>query len=327
MPEHTSDPLMALSAKVREVEDSFHDGAPVGSTAPKLFLSHNWRDKPFVKRLARDLTIRGAKVWLDTVKIRVGESIISKISDGVQECEFLIVVLSANSVQSNWVKTELRLVMTQELTLGKTKVIPLLYQDCEVPPFLVDKRYADFREDEKYDEALSEILIAVGLTTGPNDDDAVVSEHESPKLGDDNATASDYESLAVGFLLYCMHYLLLAAIPIGYFSGKVVPGVGFNYVFGVMGWLLGIAALGYGFSRYKFVFPIIALLGPTFVPIIFFEARSGNAAGLSVAAIVVGYLIGCLWLAVAFMASLLMRDQFVRKSSLAYKIYARANGL
>jgi hypothetical protein len=47
-----------------------------------VFLSHNEKDKPFVKKLARDLDSHGVKYWLDEAEINVGDSLIEKIRFG-----------------------------------------------------------------------------------------------------------------------------------------------------------------------------------------------------------------------------------------------------
>ena len=60
----------------------------------KLFLSHSSRDKPFVRRLAADLSRLGHYPWLDEWEIQVGESIPAKVSEGLEGCKALVVVRS-----------------------------------------------------------------------------------------------------------------------------------------------------------------------------------------------------------------------------------------
>ena len=116
---------------------------------PSIFLSHNSKDKPFVRRLAARLAESGVVVWLDEVELSIGDSLIDKISDAIANIEFVAAVISSNSVKSNWVKKELSLAMTKEIA-GKEKVIlPLLINDCEIPNAMKDKLYADFRKSGK----------------------------------------------------------------------------------------------------------------------------------------------------------------------------------
>ena len=50
-----------------------------------IFLSHNSQDKPFTKRLARDLDNHEVKYWLDEAEIKIGDSLIEKIRSGISE--------------------------------------------------------------------------------------------------------------------------------------------------------------------------------------------------------------------------------------------------
>lgn len=48
------------------------------------FVSHSSRDKPFIRQLAADLSNSGIKVWLDEQKIKVGDSIVDKVGQGLE---------------------------------------------------------------------------------------------------------------------------------------------------------------------------------------------------------------------------------------------------
>jgi len=80
-----------------------------------IFLSHNTKDKPFVKRLARDLDNHQVKYWLDEAEIKVGDSLIEKIRNGLDKVDYVAVILSPNSIASSWVKREIDVAMNQEI--------------------------------------------------------------------------------------------------------------------------------------------------------------------------------------------------------------------
>lgn len=67
---------------------------------PTIFLSHTSIDKPFVEKLARDLTRLGINVWYDKYEIKVGESILWKIDKGIRESEYLEIVISREAWES-----------------------------------------------------------------------------------------------------------------------------------------------------------------------------------------------------------------------------------
>lgn len=55
-----------------------------------IFLSHNSKDKEFVRKLAIRLKDYGIKVWLDEAEIKIGESLINKIQIAIDEMSYLV---------------------------------------------------------------------------------------------------------------------------------------------------------------------------------------------------------------------------------------------
>ncbi|OHD61975.1 MAG: hypothetical protein A2014_06460 [Spirochaetes bacterium GWF1_49_6] len=122
----------------------------------KIFLSHSSNDNEFVHRIANDLKLKNVPVWVDEWEIKVGDSIIERISSGINESGWLAIVLSKNSVKSPWVQLELNTALSKELQQKQVFVLPLLIEDCEIPIFLRDKLYADFRDN--YHNGLNTLL-------------------------------------------------------------------------------------------------------------------------------------------------------------------------
>jgi hypothetical protein len=115
----------------------------------RIFISHSSKDKKFVRTLAADLRKLGHGVWLDEYEISVGESIVSKVGTGIGQAEFVIVVLSQNSVASGWVEREWQTKYWHEVSTGRVSVLPVLLENCMVPALLRAKKYAGFRSDYK----------------------------------------------------------------------------------------------------------------------------------------------------------------------------------
>lgn len=130
-----------------------------------VFLSYSSADKAFVHRLASDLTQGEAQVWLDEAEIDPGDSFVSKIEDGLTRSEFFILILSPDSIRSNWVQTELRIAVSREILGKNPKIIPVLSRDCEVPTILSDRSYVDFRKEAIYGESLTALFRRLGLRT------------------------------------------------------------------------------------------------------------------------------------------------------------------
>ena len=129
------------------------------TTGKGVFICHSSLDKYLAKCLATDLMEAGHRPWLDEWIIKVGESIPKEISKGLDSCDFLIIVLSSNSVESNWVEHEWHSKYWDEVSTGKVKVLPVLIEDCKIPTLLKHKKYADFRYN--YAKGLEEVLDAI----------------------------------------------------------------------------------------------------------------------------------------------------------------------
>jgi hypothetical protein len=125
----------------------------------KIFLSYSSKDKQFVRYLATDISNEGHTVWFDEWDILSGESIPREIAVGIEKCNFVLVVLSPNSVKSRWVENEWHAKYWSEIESKKIKVIPILYKKCKIPLLLRTKKYADFTND--YSFGLDNLLMAL----------------------------------------------------------------------------------------------------------------------------------------------------------------------
>src|SRR5437868_1622731 len=108
-----------------------------------VFLSHSHKDKQFVRRLTKDLRRRGHVVWVDEAEIKVGESLVEKIREGIDQVDFVGAVISKASVKSRWVSRELDLATSKELAGKRVVVLPILTEKVPLPGFLEGKLYAD----------------------------------------------------------------------------------------------------------------------------------------------------------------------------------------
>jgi SAM-dependent methyltransferase len=124
-----------------------------------LFVCHAREDSAFVEKLVEALDGRALHAWYDRREIIAGDSIVDRINQGLTNARYLLVVLSPRSVDKPWVKRELNAALMKQLSSAAVRVIPLLLEDCKIPPLLADIRYADFRTS--FDQGLSELLPAV----------------------------------------------------------------------------------------------------------------------------------------------------------------------
>ena len=77
----------------------------------------------------------------------------------------MLIILSKNSVASEWCKKELNSGLMRELEEKRVLVLPCVIDDCEIPLFLREKLYADFRKNP--DEAFRQVDDALQRITNP----------------------------------------------------------------------------------------------------------------------------------------------------------------
>jgi len=134
-----------------------------GLTIPKYdaFISYSHADKQFVQRLAEQLTRAGFRVFFDQTDIAVGDSLVWVIDNAVRSARFLLVVMSPNYFASRWSGMELQLGLSEELDHNTLKVIPILRTECNIPPILAGKLWADFRTDEQFADSFATLVAAL----------------------------------------------------------------------------------------------------------------------------------------------------------------------
>ena len=104
-----------------------------------VFLSYSWADKPLARGLAAGLAASGCRVWIDEGELRVGDSLVQSISEALDQVDFVVALVSAASVGSDWCRKEISLAMTGEVKRQGLTVMPLRVGDLDMPPTLKDK--------------------------------------------------------------------------------------------------------------------------------------------------------------------------------------------
>lgn len=92
---------------------------------PKAFISHSSADKEIAECLARDLRSQGIDAWFDKWEIMPGDSIRRKIEQGISEASHFIVLLTQNSLNSEWVQTELDAATVRKIE-NECRLLPVL---------------------------------------------------------------------------------------------------------------------------------------------------------------------------------------------------------
>jgi hypothetical protein len=134
---------------------------PTRTRTPTAFVSHATQDHPFVEKFAADLRAHGVDAWFSKWEIKPGDSIRAKIEEGLEGCEYFIVVLSKSSIGRPWVQTELDAATVRKLNGNVRKIIPVKIEDCgDLPPTLASLCWEDF-SNQPYEAALNRVLTSI----------------------------------------------------------------------------------------------------------------------------------------------------------------------
>lgn len=160
----------------------------------KVFLCYSSADRSSARALFTSLSHQGTRAWFDEVEIGLGDSLFQELQDGVGSADALVVLLSPRSVASRWCREELHAAMHRQVTHSKTVVLPVLLENCDIPTFLLEKKYADLRDPTRIDDVAHEITSALqslrrtrrdaplASSVGPRAD-PVFPRHDEPKAG------------------------------------------------------------------------------------------------------------------------------------------------
>jgi hypothetical protein len=137
------------------------DPTTVQSHHPKAFVSHATTDHPFVEKFAADLRANNVDAWFSKWEIKPGDSIRAKIEEGLEGCEYFIIVLSKSSITRPWVQKELDAATVRNIGGKVRKIIPIKIGDCgDLPPTLGSLCWEDF-SNQPYEAALKRVLDSI----------------------------------------------------------------------------------------------------------------------------------------------------------------------
>lgn len=116
--------------------DSLIDYLPslLGSSTEfySCFISYSTEDQAFAERLHAHLQAKGVRCWFAPHDIQGGKKIHDQIDRAIQFHDRLLLILSEDSMASEWVKTEIAHARQKELTQKRQVLFPVRLVDFEV---------------------------------------------------------------------------------------------------------------------------------------------------------------------------------------------------
>jgi hypothetical protein len=115
-----------------------------------VFVSHRGSDGILAERLAAELRTAGHDVWLDEWELRIGDSIIARMDEGLSAATYVVICYSAHGVSAPWMSREWMSALAQQLNGANVKVLPVRLSGGTAPAILADIKYADLVTDWPY---------------------------------------------------------------------------------------------------------------------------------------------------------------------------------
>ena len=117
-----------------------------------VFLSHNSRDKPIIRRLAKTLKLRGLNVWLDEWELQPGGTWQEALEEIITTCKAACVCVG-NAGIGPWEEPEMRALLSRFIEDRKAgsalPIIPTLLPGApakvSLPVFLKEFTWVDLR--------------------------------------------------------------------------------------------------------------------------------------------------------------------------------------
>jgi len=124
-----------------------------------VFISHRRADAQEAERLAKEIRAAGHKVWLDLWNIKLGDSIVERINEGLAGATYVVVCYSSAGVTSPWMGREWMSALARQLEGHGVKALPVKLTGGGPPAILADIKYADLVKD--WTRGVAELLAAM----------------------------------------------------------------------------------------------------------------------------------------------------------------------
>lgn len=124
------------------------------------FISYSSIDSAWATRLKEALEARELRVWMDADQIRAGDVFVGSLETGIEQSNTLVLVVSPESLSSNWVREEYARAMAL-VNNRALRLIPIILRDAALPGFLASRQHVDFRDDLAFEANVDRLVSGI----------------------------------------------------------------------------------------------------------------------------------------------------------------------
>ena len=143
------------------------------------FISYSSQDQEFADRLHADLQDNDVRCWFAPEDLKIGDKTWDAIDRAIRYHDKLLLILSEQSIESDWVEDEVTKAFAEERARKQTVLFPLRIDDAVMDtnePWAVklrDSRHiGDFREWKSHDDYQASFARVLRDLTAPQEADA-----------------------------------------------------------------------------------------------------------------------------------------------------------
>jgi hypothetical protein len=138
-----------------------------------LFISYSHADSGFVDKIGNSLTSTGVRYWRDIHEMKAGR-MEKQVDRAISQNPTVLLVLSENSLSSDWVEHEVRTARGLEKAMGRDVLCPVAlddsWKDSRWPKRLMEQimeynilDFSEWQDDSKFDGMLRKLIDGLEL--------------------------------------------------------------------------------------------------------------------------------------------------------------------
>ena len=145
-----------------------------GLSHQSCFISHCGKDHEFAEKLYTDLQNKGVRCWLASEDMKMGDKTWDSIYHYIRMRDKVLLILSENSISSDWVEDEVNAALAEENKRKKPILLPIrvdssvLENDPAWAEYVNKTRnvfdFSNWKDHDAYLQALNRLLDDIKLT-------------------------------------------------------------------------------------------------------------------------------------------------------------------